>query len=231
MTKFQQERKQYNIRKRLADGDKARVQEFSGMMDGINKGIKDINNEVSEVTGKARAMIKNFGQERKHYNIKKRLADGDKARLQEFSGMMDGITKSITGINDEVSELTEKTRSMMKGFQEEHTQMSADWQKMTSILLAKKRNSGATTTEHKIKTEEKIEKVEKPEKKPAKAAKPLSLEEKILAYISKHKKDGVKIGEMEGPLGVTKMKLGKLAKTLMEKGKLRKEKNVYFPAK
>ena len=59
---------------------------------------------------------------------------------------------------------------------------------------------------------------------------PMTLEEKVLDYISKHPM-GVKISEMEEPLGETRMKLGFIAKALLEEGKVQKMDNVYFPIK
>jgi len=68
---------------------------------------------------------------------------------------------------------------------------------------------------------------------PVKATKPvvpMTLEEKILDYINKHPK-GVSVAEMEKPLGETRMKLGYVAKKLMEAGKVQKVDNHYFPLK
>lgn len=58
----------------------------------------------------------------------------------------------------------------------------------------------------------------------------MTLEEKVLDYIGKHPM-GVKISEMELPLGETRMKLGFTAKALLEQGKVQKVENVYFPLK
>ena len=58
----------------------------------------------------------------------------------------------------------------------------------------------------------------------------LTLNEKILDYINKHPK-GVKVTEMEKQLGETRMKLGYLAKNLLESGKLQKVGNLYYPVK
>ncbi len=58
----------------------------------------------------------------------------------------------------------------------------------------------------------------------------LTLEERIVDYIDKHPK-GVRISEMEKPLGETRMKLGYLAKNLLEAGKVQKVDNIYFPVK
>ena len=71
---------------------------------------------------------------------------------------------------------------------------------------------------------------EVPPKPKQKAVAPMTLEEKVLDYIGKHPM-GVKISEMEEPLGETRMKLGFIAKALLEEGKVQKMDNVYFPIK
>ena len=56
----------------------------------------------------------------------------------------------------------------------------------------------------------------------------IGLGEKELGFIKRHP-EGVEVGDMEEPLGALKMRLGVLAKGLLEKGKVRKEENIYFP--
>ena len=70
---------------------------------------------------------------------------------------------------------------------------------------------------------------EKP-KVEVKPAVPMTLEEKVLDFIKSHPK-GVKIAEMEEPLGETRMKLGFTAKGLLDEGKVQKIENIYFPLK
>jgi hypothetical protein len=60
---------------------------------------------------------------------------------------------------------------------------------------------------------------------------PETLEEKVLKYINMHPLKGVKVSEMEVPLGETRMKLGFITKVLLEHGKVQKMDNVYFPIK
>jgi len=55
-----------------------------------------------------------------------------------------------------------------------------------------------------------------------------TLGEKMMNYIALQKK-GVTISEMENSLGVSRMKIGYVAKKLFEEGKLDREKNLYFP--
>lgn len=54
-----------------------------------------------------------------------------------------------------------------------------------------------------------------------------TLGEKILNYISTQN-DGVSVSDIETTLGVSRMKIGYVAKKLLEEGKLDKDKNLYF---
>ena len=56
----------------------------------------------------------------------------------------------------------------------------------------------------------------------------MRLEEKILDYINSHN-EGVRISEMEQPLGETRMKLGYMVKILHDEGKILKVENNYYP--
>jgi hypothetical protein len=57
---------------------------------------------------------------------------------------------------------------------------------------------------------------------------PVTTEAKVLDYINKHP-SGVRIAEMEEPLGETRMKLGFIAKNLLDEGKVLKIETVYYP--
>jgi len=56
----------------------------------------------------------------------------------------------------------------------------------------------------------------------------LSLEEKVLDHLSKNK-DGVRVSDMEGPLGETRMRIGFITKKLLDEGKVRKIESDYYP--
>ena len=56
----------------------------------------------------------------------------------------------------------------------------------------------------------------------------MSLEDKVLNYINEHK-GGVKVSQLEGQLGETRMKLGFTVKALLEEGKIQKIENAYYP--
>jgi hypothetical protein len=56
----------------------------------------------------------------------------------------------------------------------------------------------------------------------------MNLEQKVLDYILKHP-EGVKIHDMEEPLGERRMKLGFIANKLFDEGKIRKIEQMFFP--
>jgi len=103
--------------------------------------------------------------------------------------------------------------------------MSASWQSLNAAMA--KRRSGKPTVEAEVKVRSVKEVIEE-EKKEEKASPEIGLEEKVLGFIKRHPK-GVEVGDMEEPLGVIRMRLGVVAKGLLEKGMVRKEENMYFP--
>jgi hypothetical protein len=56
----------------------------------------------------------------------------------------------------------------------------------------------------------------------------MNLEQKVFNYIIEHP-DGVKIQDMEEPLGEMRMKLGFIANKLFEEDKIRKIEQLFFP--
>jgi phosphate uptake regulator len=94
------------------------------------------------------------------------------------------------------------------------------WQGM-SETLARARKGRAVVP--KVEAEEKVRPVEE-----AIEEVEVDLEEKVLEFINQHP-EGLKVSDMEAPLGVVMTKLGKIAKKLLEEGKVRKEESLYFP--
>jgi len=56
----------------------------------------------------------------------------------------------------------------------------------------------------------------------------MPIEDKVLAFINAHP-NGVKVGDMEEPIGVTRMRLGVIGKNLFDTGKVKKVDKDYFP--
>ena len=56
----------------------------------------------------------------------------------------------------------------------------------------------------------------------------MNLKAKVLEFINQHEQ-GVKISDMEAPLGEIRMKLGFVTKSLLDEGKIQKINDCYFP--
>ncbi|MDP3011504.1 MAG: hypothetical protein Q8N27_02195, partial [Candidatus Hydromicrobium sp.] len=102
--------------------------------------------------------------------------------------------------------------------------MAANWQALTAAMAKRKSIKPKVETGVKARpVEEAIEELKEDQASPE-----MNLEEKVLEFIKRHPK-GVKVGDMEEPLGVLRMRLGVVAKGLLGKGKVRKEDDMYFP--
>lgn len=191
--------------------------------------------------------------------LRKDLAKGESDRIDDYNAIMKGIHAAIKGIRKEVKDIQKATAFILGDLSENRVQAAAYWNKMQDAMAQiRKTGSVQAAKEAPKKAEKKEVKKEAPveakksapieAKKAApveevkvipvavqpkmepKPAAPVTLEEKILEFIKKHPK-GVKISEMEVPLGETRMKLGFVAKNLLDEGKVQKIENVYFPLK
>jgi len=210
----------------------------------VSNMIKSFQNEHKEMGSALKESLKQSEADRKQ---------GEADRLKNFKDMMRNIQKCIEDIETYVANklkefsdahadmgerlkkdldkyvagIVSETKRLLKGFQadrkevsKELQQMATHWQALTATMA--KRRGVKPEVEAKVKArpvEEAIEELEEKE---------VPLEEKVLDFIEGHPK-GVRVGEMEESLGVIRMKLGQIAKRLLEEGKVRKEKNIYLP--
>jgi hypothetical protein len=192
-----------------------RLEEFSILMKGINEEILRIFTHTHSL-----------------------LSNGETERLKEFHVVLKGIQNDVKNLKKAVAEL-------LGDFAQDRKGVSAAWKKMSEVL-AQLRNKAVTLPKQAIKKEVKTARVEAVQETPveetpveetpvevqpkvkAEAGIPKTLEEKVTDYINKHPQ-GVRVSEMEGPLGETRMKLGFVAKLLLGEGKVQKVENVYFP--
>lgn len=236
LANFRKEREKANIRGKLAKGEKARRQDCKAFMDGINNNINDIRKEVSDLAGQTHAIVAGFRKEREDADIKGKLAKGEKVRQGEYKNLMGDIHGDLDRISKEVADLSGKTQAMMSEFQKESKQMAADWQAMEGAIKHGAKPAQRTKAAKKTAAKEQPQRTapQEAEREAVEAQDEVleamrpGLPEQILEYIGDNAPEGVKIGEMEGPLGVSRMKLGKAAKELLEEGKLRKEDGRYF---
>jgi len=112
---------------------------------------------------------------------------------------------------------------LLQEFKTEREKMAANWQALTAAMA--KRRSIKPKVEAEVKARPVEEAIEEMEEE---VTPEMDLEEKVLEFIERHP-EGVKVGDMEEPLGVTRMRLGQVAKRLLKKGDVRREGNIYFP--
>ena len=211
---FQGEQKNMaaELRKTLEQGEADRLKASGSLKSEIQAEQKNRNKEVAD-------LLKKFAKDHEDMavELRKTLEQGEAVRLKEVL-------------------------DLLQEFKTEREKMSASWQALTAAIA--KRRSGKPILEAEVKVrpvkkaiEEVAIKEEPKEDKVAPetgieekdiAAPEIGLEEKVLGFIKRHPK-GVKVGDMQEPLGVLRMRLGVVAKGLLEKGKLRKEENIYFP--
>lgn len=206
--------------------------------------LNDFNKRLAEISNENRDMAKKLHDELN--KSRKDLAESDIQRLKDFKVTMGAIQGRVNEIQTFVS-------SFLGNLKNERIQASEIWDKLAEA----KANIGKMIHPAPAKKKE-APKAEKPaepamsepvaEKKPVEPAntktvaeekpvppvtdkakkKELPLEDRVLDYIAKHPK-GIRVSDMEKPLGETRMKIGYTAKQLLDQGKVNKVDNLYFP--
>ena len=238
--------------KSMMDG----VEKFvAAMVEGTAKLMQEIRKEQGDRNKGVADLLEKFAKDHKDMadELKKSLAKGETDRLEGFKSMMAGIQKYVADVVKETEKLIKEIQArqdernrevldLLQEFKTEREKMAANWQTMATIM-AKKRGA-EPEVELKIKVKPVKEVVE--EKKPlaeevaeeiVEEEKPLAeevveeekpLDERVLELIETHP-EGIKVSDMEEPLGVYRTKLGEVAKRLLEEGRVRKEENLYLP--
>jgi len=248
---FQAEHKEMatNLRGELAKGEEKRLKDFRATMAEIKKFVADmvevtaklmeqIRKEQGERNKAVADLLEKFAKDHEVMaaELKQSLAKGETDRLEDFKEMMKGIQKYVADVVKETKRLMDEIRArqdernkevldLLQEFQTEREKMAANWQALT-VKMAKKRGiMPKMEAEVKVRpVKEAIKEVIEEEE----VTPDMDLDEKMLQFIKKHPK-GVRVGDMEETLGVVRMRLGVIAKKLLEEGKIRKEENMYFP--
>jgi len=193
-----------NLREGLKKGETERLKSFEDMMGGIKKGIKDIESYVAN-------KLKEFNKA--HADMSAEL----KKALAKYVDDMVKATKKLMGdIQKRQEERNAEVADLLEAYKTEREKMAANWRSMAATM-EKKRVKPRVEAEVKVRpVKEAVEEVE------------AGLEEKVLEFI-KRNPEGVKVSDMEEPLGVGRTRLGVISKKLFEEDKVRKEGNIYFP--
>ncbi len=211
------------LRENIEKGEADRLKTFNDMMGNIHQDINQIETYVANKLKEFSDTHAGMSEE-----LKKKLANYVADMVKATKKLMGDIQKRQKERTAEVADLNAEVANLLETFKTEREKMAANWQALT-VTMAKKRGiKPKVEAEVKVRPvkeaiKEVIEKKEEEEVTPE-----MDLDEKILQFIDKHP-EGVKVGDMEEPLGVTRMRLGVIAKKLLEEGKIRKEEKMYFP--
>jgi uncharacterized membrane-anchored protein YhcB (DUF1043 family) len=198
------------LQKDLAKGEVERLNDYNGIMKGIHTAIKGLKKEVMDLQKASSVLISNYAQDRSQGSI-------------EWNNMQDTIAQlKKTGVVEPVIEIATKPKK-------QDVKIENLIEAVTENPVKKDSTFAPVTQETEVEAVEEIH-VEFQSKEEPKSIDPVSLEDRVFDYINQHH-SGVRISEMEGPLGETRMKLGFTAKVLLEEGKVQKIENTYYPLK
>jgi len=213
--RFEKEHKEMadKLKANLAKGEEDRLKAFKPIMAEIQKRIKEIETYVKN-------KLKEFSDA--HADMSEEL----KKELAKYVDDMVNATKKLMAeIQARQKERNAEVADLLEAYKTEREKMAANWQALTS-KMAKKRG-----IKPEVEVEVKVRPVEEAIEEAVEEVPPeISLEDRVLEFIERHP-EGVRVSDMEEALGVPRQRLGKIAKTLLDKDKVRKEENLYFPLK
>lgn len=215
----------------------AMLERFAGeheqMAEELKNGLEKTRHEGSEYTKELLAGIRQRMLEISNENleaaeaVRKGLAGSEAVRMDEYNSL-------FSRISSEVETLRQSTSAMLKRFSEERAADSAGWPELEVVAVSPQEEVDAAVEEFQdaAPQQEPAGVVnEEPEAEPEAEAASVtgdSLEERVLAYINSST-EGVRVSDMEKPLGETRMKIGVAARNLLDEGKVSKVENFYHP--
>jgi hypothetical protein len=194
---------------------------------------RDKASRKSEVTG----MLRGFERTRREEGaqMRKELTQGVAERRSEVNGMLADAQQTIKGFRShrekmgtqlrrdlarDAARRNSEVKEMRGDFQKAQAEVRAElkearvvWQELASTLQSKRGGAGI------------------PPKAEAPAAKEeiRDLKTEMLAAINEHP-EGINLAGVADSLGVAPVVLGRVSKSLLDKGKIRKDEKLYFPA-
>jgi len=206
------------IRATLSDGETSRLQEFEVMMSGIRKDVEDLKNQTQGI-------IKNFQEEQINiatdWERMNRVIAGEKRKKEEITVASEQEETPEKELVDEKEKSLEPEKKPV--IPQEPVILTTPKEKKSTPKEKKSTPKEEKSTPKEEKLTPKEEKLTPKEEKSS-----LTLQKDMLAFLADHP-NGALIGEMEKLLGTPRLKLGRIAKELLEQGKLRKEGNLFFP--
>ncbi len=231
--------------------------EVASFLVETNNMMKTFANEHSEMSAELRAKLKadlNLRQDETRTllnQFNERLAEISKENMQMAETLHAELSKSRSDLKESdaqrlkdfkvtmgdiqgrVSEIQGFVNSFLGDLKSDRILASEIWDKLAIV----KAGIGNVVQVVPV-VEKQVRKAEKPQEPVVKPAPQpqadaqeeemeFTLEEKILDHLAKHP-EGVRVSDMEEPLESTRMKIGYIAKQLLEEGKITKVDNLYL---
>jgi len=222
------------------------TKDVTGMLKDFQKDHQQMGDEqaknladfVNDLTRDVGSMMNGFTKTRGEMSadLKSKLA-GDvknietyvKNKLREFEEshgkMSDALRKSLTGY---VNGIVKEVGRLLQGYNADMKQARSAWENISSTLTGSRAETYAPSVKFAGKVTTVEEAIGKEEPEVGEAPHDADIEEKVFGYINAHP-EGAKVGDMEPVFGIPRMRLGLVAKKLLEEGKVRKDGNVYYP--
>ncbi len=175
------------------------------MSSALKKDLADHNRTVKDEAAKMRQEIGASHQDRSA-EVKAMLNDFRSSHKQMGAQLRKELADYDRGIESEVAGMRQETIVDLR-------EARTAWQELASNMQAKR--GGAEILP---KAEAPVAKKEIPD-----------LEAKLLAAVNEHA-NGITLAEVADSLGVAPIVLGRASRSLLEKGRIRKEERLYFPA-
>lgn len=207
--------------KERQDYTRSLLNNFSARLAEISKENRMIADKLHNELDKSRKDLGDLDVQRMNdFKIKMSVIQGRVNEIQSFVNTFLGDLKNDRGHASEIWEkLAEAKANIGKIFEQTTPPEKKEPVKKAKPVEAIKKEQAEDKKPAPVAEKPIVEKSEETE---------LSLEDKVLNYINAHPK-GVRVSDMEKPLGETRMKIGFIAKQLLDEGKVNKVDNIYFP--
>lgn len=203
------------LKEERAQEKTARLKDCQDRKESVRKLLKNLSNEHKVMAEELKEKAK---------KVEETLSRGEKDRLEDYYKIMESIQEFVEQLKKGEEKRKENVHLFLNELQDDREKMAQYWRSIATLKKEIKKEDMPYQFEEKY--ESKAAPVSKEEIEEFEPEKPL--EERVLNYINAHS-EGVSVGDMEAPLGVVRMQLGKVAKELLEEGKVNRIDKKYYP--
>jgi vacuolar-type H+-ATPase subunit H len=203
--------------RRMGSGQAKNLSEFvAALAKDVGSMVNKLRRTRGEMSAEARSRREKDVKDIESY-VKNKLKDFDASHRE----MGDALRKSLAAY---VNDIANGVRNLLQEYHTDMTQARHFWEGTHIGSIADTAMPSVEIHGEVATVRGAIEKERPHAKKPHQE---VDIEEKVLGYINKQHK-GVRVGDMEPVFGVPRLRLGVLAKKLLDEGRIRKEGALYY---